>query len=780
MGEFGMSQSVHRTEDPRFLTGTGNYVDDVQLRHQTYGYVLRSPHAAAEIRAIDTAAAKAAPGVLLVLTAEDYLDAGYGRLPIASPPSPNFDQSKMFAPHRLPLAEGQVRFVGDEVAFIVAESATQARDAAELISVDYAPRAAAIGTAEAMADDMPRVYEDCPNNLSFTYEIGEAAETQAAFERADHIVKERFVINRVTANTMEGRGFVADFDAGTGTCTIQGGIQSSFGTRRILSQVIFNQPESDFRVISSDIGGGFGMKASFYAECVLVVWASKVLHRPVRWVSDRSEAFNSDCHGRDNISDVELALDKDGNFLALRVANIANLGAYPSTIPAGPATIHLPGMIGVYKTPCAHVTVRGVYTNTNPIAAYRGAGRPEASFVIERIIDIAAQRLGMDRAELRRRNMIPADAIPYQTPLFFNYDSGDFIQNLDDLLDAASYAGFEERRRESAARGKLRGLGLSATIERAAPAGVEHAELRFDPSGTLTVLAGTTNQGQGHHTMYTQMACEMLGVTPDDVRVIEGDTGQVAFGFGTGGSRVSAMGSSAVYVAANKIIEKAKRIAAHTLEVGPGDIEFDEGTFTVAGTDKSIRIEDVARTAFVAAQLPMDIEPGLNESATYRATVANYPNGVQACELEIDAETGFVEVVDYYVVEDAGTIINPLLLAGQVHGGIAQGLGQALMEDIAFDPDSGQLLTGSFMDYAMPRGDDLCSIKVAHNPVPTSTNPLGIKGAGEAGTIGALPAVANAVVDALSPLGIDHIDMPATPAKIWNLVQSATAGSSPD
>lgn len=773
MGEFGISQAVSRTEDPRFLTGTGNYVDDVQLPRQTYGYVVRSPYAAARIRDIDTRAAKSASGVLLVLTAADYLEAGLGRLPINPPPSPNFDQSKMFAPRRLPLAEGRVHFVGDEVAFIVAETYAQGRDAAELIAIDYDPQPAAIGTAEALSDDSPRVYDNCPNNLSFTYEIGDAVKTQAAFDRADHIISERFVINRVTANTMEGRGFVADFDPGTGTCIVQGGVQSAFGTRRILSQTIFEQPENDFRVISSDIGGGFGMKANFYSECVLVAWASKLLCRPVRWISDRSEAFISDCHGRDNISDVELALDNDGNFLALRVANIANLGAYPSTIPAGPATIHLPGMIGVYKTPNAHVTVRGVFTNTNPIAAYRGAGRPEASYVIERIIDVAARRLNIDRAELRRRNMIPAEAIPYQTPLFFNFDSGDFVRNFDDLLKASAYPKFEQRRQEAAKRGKLRGFGISATIERAAPAGVEHAELRFDPSGTLTVLAGTTNQGQGHHTLYTQMACEMLGVSPNSVKVIEGDTGQVAFGFGTGGSRVSAMGSSAVYVAANKIIDKAKSIAAHLLEVAIADIEFADGTFTVAGTDKSLKIEEVARTAFQPRQLPDDMEPGLFESGTHKSTAANYPSGVQACELEIDPETGAIEVLDFHVVEDVGTVINPLLLKGQIHGGIAQGLGQALMEDISFDAENGQLLTGSFMDYAMPRCDDICSIEVENNPTLTTTNPLGIKGAGEAGTIGALPAVANAVIDALSPLGIDHLDMPATPAKIWAVLSSA-------
>lgn len=773
MGQFSISQPVPRTEDPKFLKGIGNYVDDVRLAGQAYGYVLRSPHAHAQIQRINLEVAKSAPGVLIVLTAADYIKAGYGRLPIAPPPSPNFDQSKMFAPPRLPLAEGRVRYVGDEVAFIVAESLVEARDAAELIEVDYAPLPAAIGTGKALDDDAPKVYDDCDGNLSFTYEIGDPEGAKAAFDNAAHVVSERFVINRVTANSMEGRGFVADFDPGTGSTTLYGGVQSAFGVRRMLAEAIFKEPENDFRVVSNDIGGSFGMKANLYPECILVVWAAKLLYRPVRWISDRSEAFNSDCHGRDNISDVELALDKDGNFLALRVHNIANLGAYPSTIPAGPATIHLPGMIGVYKTPVAHVTVEGVYTNTNPITAYRGAGRPEASFVIERIIDIAARQLGMDKAEIRRQNMIPADAIPYQSPLFFNYDSGDFVQNLDDALVLADYPAFEARRAEATTRGMLRGLGISATIERAAPAGVEHAEIRFDPSGTLTVLAGTTNHGQGHHTMYTQMASALLGVDSDDIRVIEGDTGRVAFGFGTGGSRVSAMGSSAVLLASNKIIAKGKIIAAHILEAAEADIEFESGTFAVAGTDKTIDIKEIARTSFMAARLPAGVEPGLIESGTYRATVANYPTGVHSCELEIDPETGSVNVVNYAVVDDVGTVINPLLLKGQIQGGVAQGLGQALMEDIAFDPESGQLLTGSFMDYTMPRGDDLCMIAVKSNPVPTETNPLGIKGAGEAGTIGSLPAVINAVVDALSPLGVTHIDMPATPEKIWSAIQAA-------
>ena len=779
MGEFSVSQPVPRTEDPRFLKGVGRYVDDVRLAGQTVGYVLRSSHAHARLRSLNIAAAAAVPGVHLVLTAADYLAAGLGRLPVAPPPSPNFDHANMHAPLRLPLADGVVRHVGDGVAFIVAETLAAAKDAAERIEVDYEPLPAVINTADAATDGAALVYDDCPNNVSFVYEIGDAAATQAAFDAADHVVRERFVINRVSANPLEGRGFIAEYDAGTGSCTLYGGAQSAFGTRRTLAELIFGEPECDFRVVTDDIGGSFGMKGNFYPECVLVAWAAKRLRRPVRWISERGEAFNSDCHGRDNVTDAALALDKDGNFLALKVETIANLGGYPSTIPAGPATIHLPGMIGVYTTPAAQVKVTGVYTHTNPIAAYRGAGRPEASFVIERIIDVAAQELGFDRADLRRRNMIPPEAIPYQSPLFFNYDSGEFEKNFNDALKMADYDGFENRRAQSKSTGKLRGLGISATIERAAPAGVEHAEIRFDPSGTVTVLAGTTSQGQGHQTMYTQMVCTFLGISPEDVRVVEGDTGRVSFGFGTGGSRVSAMGSSAAHLAAAKIIDKAKKIAAHLLEAAEADIEFNDGIFRIAGTDKQIDIQEVARTAYIPAKLPPAIEPGLFESGTYRATVANYPNGVHVCEIEIDPETGATELLAYSVVDDVGTVINPLLLDGQIHGGVAQGLGQALMEDIVFDPETGQLLSGSFMDYAMPRGDNLCAIKVASNPVPTETNPLGIKGAGEAGTIGALPAVVNAVVNALAPLGVRHIEMPATPARIWAAIQTAAAETTP-
>ena len=773
-GQYSVGQPMPRTEDPRLLRGGGRYVDDVSLPGQVYGYVLRSPHSHARIIRIDTNAAAEAPGVLAVLTAKDYLADGLGRMPVNPPPNPAFDMKTMFAPRRTPVAEDRVRHVGEAVAFVVARSYLEARDAAEKIDIDYAPLPALIDMEAALADRAVTLYDDHPNNLAFTYEIGDAAATDAAFAAAAHVVKQRIHINRVAAVPMECRGCVADYQPNSQTCTVYVGAQQSFNARRIFATVIFNEAENAFRVIPGDMGGGFGMKGSFYAEYALTAWASKRLNKPVKWYSDRAESFVSDNHGRDNLTFGELALDKDGNFLALRVRTLANLGAFPSTTPSGPPTAALGGLIGVYKTPAAHVQVKGVYTNTTPTGAYRGAGRPEAAYVIERLVDSAARQLKMDPVQLRFKNFIPSAAMPYQTPIQFKYDCGDFRNVLESVLSHSDYAGYAKRAAESKARGKLRGLGIAATLERAAAA-VEYAELRFDPSGTVTILAGTTGMGTGHATIFTQLVCDMLGMTPDQVRVVEGDTAMTPTGGGTGGSRVSSVGMSAVKMAADKIIEKAKLIAAHNLEASASDIVFENGTFTITGTDRRMTMTEVAQKAFNNNTVPKGMEPHLAEGATTPNLLASYPNGAHICELEIDPETGKVELQRYTVADDVGVVLNPLLLEGQIRGGIAQGAGQILMEDVSYDPESGQLVAGSFMDYAMPRASDLCDMHSYDASVPTKVNPIGSKGAGEAGTVGAMPAVMNAIVDALAPFGVTNMDMPASPERIWRAIHGKKA-----
>ena len=774
MGEFGISQPVRRTEDPIFLTGQGRYVDDIKLDDTLHGFALRSPHAHASINSIDISRAAAAPGVHLVLTGADYEAAGLGAMPYNDPPTPDWDPNCIYTPKMLALATNAVRFVGDGIAFIVADSIDDAQDAAELIAVDYETLPAATGTATATDPGTPAVWPERPDNIAFVHQAGDKAKTDAAFENADHVVTRKLTINRVGANSIEARAILAVYEKDADFHTIYLSAQSAFGMRRILAEVIFGEDQSKFRVITNDIGGAFGMKAAFYPEYALSVWAARLLGKPVKWIEERTEAHLTDYHGRDNVTEVSLALDNTGRFLGLQVDTTANLGAYLSTLAAGPATIHLGGLAGVYTTPAAHVNVTGIFTHTCPTAPYRGAGRPEASFVIETMVEAAARELDIDRIKLRRLNMIPPEAIPYQTPLYFNYDSGRFDETLKMALDVGDYGGFSARKVETEKTGKLRGLGISYAIERAAPAGFEFNEMKFQPDGTLKIYAGTTNNGQGHHTMYTQIACEFLGLFPDDISVIEGDTGEVQKGFGTGGSRVSAMGSSAAFQAAEVILEKAKTVASHILETAEADLSFSEGVFTITGTDRSVSLKEVAAFSFDAATIPPGFEPGLSGAAEYRTEVCNYPNGCHLSEVEIDPETGKIVVVKYTVVDDVGVVINPLLLDGQIHGGVAQGLGQILFEDVSYDPITGQMLTGSFMDYAMPRGDDLPGINVVSNSVPTSTNPLGIKGAGEAGTIGAMPCVMNAVIDALSSLGIFQLDMPLTPNRVWQAIQSAS------
>jgi len=767
MGEFAIGQGVARFEDPRLLQGGGRYTDDIKLPGMAHGVVLRSPHAHARIKSIDTNAAKTAPGVLAVLTSGDVKAAGLSDLPVHSGLKRR-DGSPMYRPRYPILAEERVRWVGDCVAFVVAETVAQAMDASELIAVDYEPLPTVTSTAEAAQPGAPRVWDDCPDNIGFTELIGDKAAVDAGFARAAHVVKHRFVINRVTAAAMEPRGAVGDYHAAAGRYTLYTPLQRPHPVRAQLA-ALMKIVESRLRIVTGDTGGSFGMKSPIFNETPLVLLASKLIGRPVKWTSTRTEAFLSDASGRDNVTEAELALDKDGTFLAMRVKIIAAIGAYMQH--AMPAFMMNAGtMAGVYRTPAIHVDISGVFTNTNPVRPYRGNGRPEAAYVIERMVDLAAAELKLDPAELRRRNYIPPSALPFKTGLTFTYDCGAFEQNMDLALELADHKNLAKRKAEARKRGKLLGFGMSNTIERAAPPGVEGAEVRFDRSGTVTLFSGSNTQGQGHETVFKQLVCDRLGLDPKDAFYVQGDTDEVFFGEGTGGSRSATMAGSAFHNATEKIVAKARAIAGHMLQVDESDLKFEDGVFSTPKTNRTLNIKEIARDSLDPAKLPKGMEPGLSASAIYSAPVNNYPNGCHICEVEIDRETGKTDIVGYSVVDDVGTVLNPMLLHGQIHGGVAQGAGQALMEHIHFD-SSGQLVTASFQDYAMPHAHDFCEMKVESNPVPTKTNPLGVKGAGEAGCVGALPAVANAVVDALSEFGVRHIEMPATSGRIWRAMQ---------
>ncbi|HSZ68633.1 MAG TPA: xanthine dehydrogenase family protein molybdopterin-binding subunit [Xanthobacteraceae bacterium] len=772
MGEFAIGQPVPRFEDPRLIQGHGRYIADMTFPGMAHGVVLRSPHAHARIRSIDTSKAKAAPGVLAVLTGADYKAAGFGDLPVPGGLKRR-DGAPGYRPRYPALVEDRVRMIGDYVAFVVAENLYQAIDASELIEVDYEPLPAAVSTGEALKPGVPLVWDDCANNIGFIQIEGNKDATDSAFARAAHVVKHDFVINRVTAAAMEPRGCIGLFEPIEGRYTIYTTLQRTNVFQTELSQYVLKVPDSKIRVVCGDIGGSFGMKSAVYNEVALVLCAAKVTGRPVKWVATRSESFVCDAQARDNVTTAELALDRDGNFLGFRAKIIAAIGAYMQTgMPA--FTGNLGTLAGVYRTPASHIDVTAVFTHTQPVRPYRGNGRPEAGYIIERMVDLAADQIGMDPAELRKRNTIPASAMPFKTSVTFTYDCGEFEKNLDLALEAADKKGFEKRRAEAKKHGKLRGLGFSNTIERSAAAGLEGAEIRFDRTGSVSIFSGSINQGQGHETAFKQVVCDRLGLDPKEVTYIQGDTDQVFFAEGTGGSRSAAFSGSAFTLAAEKVEAKGKAIAAKMLKVDLADINFHEGLFSSPKTNRTLTIKEVAKASLDPKNLPDGMEPGLIEKAIYSGSVAAYPNGVHVCELEIDEETGTVEIVNYNVVDDVGTVINPLLLHGQIDGGIAQGVGQILMEDIKFDTE-GQILTGSFMDYAMPRASDLTAFHVESNPVPTKSNPLGVKGAGEAGCVGAMPAVANALVDALSVLGIKHVEMPATPEVLWRAIHEARA-----
>ncbi|MEP7030453.1 MAG: xanthine dehydrogenase family protein molybdopterin-binding subunit [Pseudolabrys sp.] len=768
MGEFAIGQGVSRFEDPRLVQGGGRYVDDVVYPGMAHGVMLRSPHAHAKINSIDVTAAKAAPGVLAVITAADWKKAGLGELP-GHGGLKRRDGSPHFKPPYPVLADTHVKWVGDPVAFVVAETLSQANDAAEMIEVDYTPLPAVVSTAKAIAPGAALVWDGCADNISFVELIGDKAATDAAFAKAAHVVKHRFVINRVTAATMEPRGAVGVYLKGEDRYIIHTPVQRAHPYRSEIAKQVMKVAESKVRVICIDVGGSFGMKTPVFNEAPLTLFASKLTGRPVKWMSTRTEAFLSDAQARDNVTEAELALDKDGHFLGMRVKTLAAIGAYlQSNMPA--FFLNAGTLAGVYRTPAIFADITAVFSNTNPVRPYRGNGRPEAGYVIERMVDLAAAQLKIDPFELRRRNYISPDQMPFKTGLTFTYDCGEFEKNMDLALELHDYAGFKKRRDESRKRNKLRGIGLSNTIERAAAPGTEGAEVRFDRSGSVTLFSGSVTAGQGHETVFKQLVCDRLGIHPDEVRYVQGDTDEVFYGEGTGGSRSSTMSSAAFLMATDKVIEKAKAIAAHALKLDTKDVNFADGVFSSPKTNRTLTIKEVAIDSTNPGKIPESMEPGLFATAVYKAPMQNFPNGCHVCEVEIDKDTGLTEIVRYSVVDDVGTVLNPMLLHGQIHGGVAQGAGQVLMEDIHFD-DSGQLVTASFMDYAMPHAHNLSNIEVDSNSVPTKTNPLGTKGAGEAGNVGALPAVANAVVNALAEFGVTHIEMPATPERVWRAMQ---------
>jgi carbon-monoxide dehydrogenase large subunit len=769
-----IGERVRREEDYRLLTGKGRYVEDVPAIGAARGYVLRSPHAHARIVSIDAEPAKAAPGLLAVLTGADLRRRGLGTLrPLV--PRRKRDGSASFACPQALLAQDRVRYVGDPVAFIVAESLHQAKDAAEQIQVEYEPLPVLATADAALAPGAPAVWDQNPGNEAFTHSAGDKPATDAAFARAARIVRHQVVVNRITANSMEPRGCLAHYDPAEERYTIRCTVQSVHQIRAALAGQIFRLPHHQVRVVCDNMGGGFGMKGGCYPEYGLSLWASEVVGRPVRWIAERSEGLQSDEQARGSTIDAELALDADGKFLALRTQWRSSIGAYYSSDrPTIPLTIGMGCLVNTYTFEAVYAECIAVLTNTMTTAPYRGGSRPEPIYVVESIIEKAARELGLDPAELRRRNTIPASAMPYTTPMRQTYDSGDFSKNLKDALHLAAYESIEARRAAARREGKLLGIGVATTVAATGGRDYEHAEIRFDPAGGVVLITGSMDHGQGHGTTFKQVLSEKLGIDADLIRYRYGDSDLVTMGIGTFGSRSAQLAGSAIVLAADKLVEKGKKIAAHMLEAAAADIVFERGKFTIAGTDRAVDIAEVARHSFHSAQLPDDIETGFTERSNFGpADAATFPSGAHVCEVEIDADTGEVRLARYCAVDDVGTMLNPLLCEGQIHGGIVQGVGQALLENLIYDPDTGQLVSGSFQDYAMPRADDFCRFELEENASPTDKNPLGVKGVGEAGTIGAIPAVMNAVNNALAAIGAPPVELPATPEKVWRALRAA-------
>ncbi len=779
-----IGESVLRKEDYRFLTGAGQYTDDIVLAQQAHAVFVRSPHAHAEIKSINTQAASAAPGVLAVYVGSDVAGDKINGLPCGWLIT-STDGQPMKEPAHPILAQGKVRYVGDHVAMVVAETLEQARNAAELVEVDYHVLPAVVDVAAAKAVKAT-VHHEAADNHCYKWAIGDKAQVDQAFAQAAHITKLDLVNNRLVPNAMEPRAAIGAYNRASDESTLYVSNQNPHVERLLMTAFVMGLPEHKVRVIAPDVGGGFGSKIYLYAEDVCLTWAAKKLNRNIKWTADRNEAFVSDAHGRDHVSHAELAMDSNGKFLALKVHTDANLGAYLSTFAtAVPTILYATLLAGQYTTPQVYVEVDAWFTNTAPVDAYRGAGRPEATYLLERIVSRAAAELGLGQDEIRQRNFITQ--FPYQTPVALQYDIGDYHACLNKAKEMADAAGFAQRKAASAAKGLLRGIGYSSYIEACgiAPSNIagalgaraglfECGEVRVHPTGSVTVFTGSHSHGQGHETTFAQVVASRLGIPVENVDVVHGDTGRVPFGMGTYGSRSISVGGAAIMRALDKIEAKAKKIAAHLMEASDADIEFANGEFSVKGTDKKIPFGQVALTAYVPHNYPLDkLEPGLNETAFYDPTNFTFPAGTYICEVEIDPQTGVVRVDRFTAVDDFGTIINPMIVEGQVHGGLVQGMGQALMENCVYDPESGQLLTGSFMDYAMPRADDFPTFNIGHVCTPCTHNPLGTKGCGEAGAIGSPPAVINAVLDALSAVGVKDIDMPASPHRVWKAIQAA-------
>ncbi len=775
--------SLKRKEDARFLTGRGRYTDDINLPGQLYAHLLRSTVAHANLGSVDTSAAEAAPGVHAVFTGPDM--EGVGGVPTGWLIHSK-DGSPMVEPAHPAMAIGKVRHVGEIVAIVVAETRDQAREAAALIDIDYQELPAAASLEAARADGAPLVWDEADGNLCYDWEVGDRAAAEAAIDGAAHTVSIDVVNQRLVPNAIEPRAAIGNFDPTTGVYTLYTTSQNPHLIRLLLGAFVLGLPEHKLRIVAPDVGGGFGSKIPHYAEEAILTWTAGRLARPVKWTSDRSEAFVSDTQGRDHISTATLGLDEDGKFVGLKVSTQANLGAYLSTFATCVPT-YLYGILfaGPYTTPAIYVEVEGVFTNTVPVDALRGAGRPEATYLLERLVDKAAAATGIDRVDIRRRNFIRE--FPYQTPVALQYDQGDYDATLDLALEASDWDGFEARRNEAAGRGKLRGIGISTFIEACgiAPSAVvgslgaraglyEVGSVRVHPTGSVSVFTGTHSHGQGHETTFAQIVAETLGVDFEAVDVVHGDTNAIPFGMGTYGSRSLAVGGTAIYNAVQKVIAKGKKIAAHLLEASEEDIEFANGNFTVAGTDRAKSIGEVALTAYVPHNYPEGLEPGLEETAFYDPLNFTFPAGTHIAEVEVDPETGEVELVAVTGADDVGRIINPMIVNGQLHGGLAHGIGQALLEHCEYDAE-GQLVTGSYMNYTMPRAGDLPNFNINHNTTHCTHNPLGVKGVGEVGSIGVPPAVINAVVDALSPLGVTHMEMPATSERVWQAIQAAQA-----
>ncbi|SHJ78890.1 carbon-monoxide dehydrogenase large subunit [Roseomonas rosea] len=777
MAKFGLSQPLRRVEDPRLLKGGGRYTDDLVPQGvaagAAVGHILRSPHAHARILSIDTSEAARIPGVLAILTGEDWKAEGLGEIPCAIPMK-NRDGTPHGNTPRGALADGFVRHVGDPVAFIVAESHGAARDAAEAILVDYETLPSVTDLAAATQPGQPLVWPEVKDNIVFDWETGNRAETDRLFAEAEHVTRLTIVNNRIVVASMEGRAAIAEYDAASGRFTLHAGTQGSWPLKSTLAAV-FGLPAESLRVVTPDVGGGFGMKIFTYPEYALCMMGARRTGRPVRWTSERTEAFLSDTHGRDNITTGELALDKDGRFLAMRTKNYANMGAYLSNYgPYIPTAAGTKVLASVYGFRAIHANVIGVLTNTVPVDAYRGAGRPESNYLVERLIDAAARETGIDRIEIRRRNMVPASAMPHTTPVGQTYDSGEFVQVMDHALEQIDWAGFPARRAEAAARGKRRGIGLAYYLEATGGSDSERAEVRFAKDGMVEVLVGTQSTGQGHETAYVMITANELGIPVEKIRVIQGDSDEIPTGGGTGGARSLYSEGTALLATTATVIEKGKQAASEALEASPADIEFEGGRFAIAGTDRAIGILELAQAQQARAARGESVT--LLDAAEIAAIPKHtFPNGCHVAEIEVDPDTGLIAVLRYIVTDDVGHALNPLIVRGQVHGGVAQGIGQAMLERTAYDPESGQLLSASFMDYALPRAGDLPEIEVSLLSIPCLTNPLGVKGAGEAGAVGSPPALMNALVDALSQDGITHLDMPATPEVVWKALETARA-----